>query len=391
MSKDYKVVIVPNKTGFFSANHRDKQLLVSKDVVLKRTDDGKLHATFPNFRPKKHPFKFRIFGMSAPSFKSSDTDCSLIVSDLASFNHCIQKDGAYHLSGSDVTFNGTYSNDVLFLDGTNNSRINMSGGNDTVFYHGRTCANNDVDLGGGNNIFSPIYKTDSDLVLKNNRITSGGGQDVVHLRQSSNNEINTGGGNDLVAVDGDLPTGTPSVFENNLINTESGHDVVNVWGKFNRFKNNTFYLGKGSDKFRASINPNDDVNTALDYGNNLGKYVSTVSKNKIFATDCDKGMFEKNIFESKTYSANQLWGGINMSSYSEGFQNFSIKPVPESSVRIPKENKVVEYPKKLTDEELRKKYTTAYQVSSLGAMLFNDPKMQEQAIGAVHKLVNSWQ
>ena len=141
----YKIVFLKDKTNFIASDHVNKKLLISKDLKLNITKDGKLCATFNNFRPE---IKSR-FGCS--SGKREKTDCSVTISDPSTFNHCIQKDGIYQLSGSKVTFNGTNNSDTLILNECENSQINMGKGNDTVFYREKRIYNNDIDLGDGNN------------------------------------------------------------------------------------------------------------------------------------------------------------------------------------------------------------------------------------------------
>lgn len=382
----YKIVVVPNSKGVIKTNHKKKEILVSKDIKVHKTDDGKFCATFPNFRPYTPPLSFHMYGYSIPIQKHPKTDCSIIIEEPSNFEHCVQKDGVYQLSGSKVTFNGSNNDDTLILNRCEDSHINMNGGNDNVLYRENRVINNNIDLGDGDNTFTASQKSYADSILIKNKITSGNGNDNIFIRTASHNEISTGAGKDLVTIEG-APTYTgSSFFRNNLIDTQKGNDSVNIFGNFNDFSNNGFYLGKGSNKFNASINPQDDAKTVSDYNNKLLRYTDTVSNNRIYATDGKKGFFEKNSFTSTTHTANQFSEYVSTKATSEGFQDIKTKPVPQSTYKVEAEQNT---PKKLTGEEIRKKCAIRYQINSLGAMLFKDTKMQEEAFRALDDYVNS--
>lgn len=235
----YKIVFIEDKTGFIASDHESKTLYISKALGLNITDDEKLCATFKN--------------------ASGADDCSVIISDPSIFNYCVQKDGAYQLSGANVTFNGTDNADSLILNECVDSEINLGDGDDSV----------EIE-----NVSRPI------------------------------------------------------VFYKNKIRTGNGNDKVTVSGNFYKFSHNEFYLGKGSDTFSAEINPDDDVQTHSEFEHKFSKYGNCVSRNEIYAIDGytgdgdTKGWFEKNIFEAKSYSANQI-------SLLDGFQICTYKPEPK--------------------------------------------------------------
>lgn len=369
----YKIVFIEDKTGVIASDHKNKRLFISKNIKLNITDDGKLCAMFPNLNPEQKP-----------SGKKYNTDCSIIISDPSCFNHCIQKDGTYQLSGSNVTFNGTDNGDTLILSECENSKINMGEGNDIVLYRHKKILNNDINLGGGNNIFTAAYTTDKDFPLQGNKILSEDGQDYIHLRYALGNTISVGGGDDTVEIEGIPQSKFPDYFKNNSVNMGDGNDTVNVFGKFDRFWDNRFYLGKGTDKFCASINPEKDAVTETDYQSKLAGYLASVKNNEVYAKDGNEGLFEKwfggkDVFDSKTHSANKL--------ILTGFEsdNVNCKPLPHSQQIIPKKNE----PVKLSKASIRENCKSRYYVGSLGAMLFNDPKMQEAAFKALDDYVRS--
>lgn len=313
--RKYKIVFVDDKAGFIASDHEKQILYISKDLKLNVTDDGKLRATFPNFRPKLNG------GFGCSSSYRPETDCSVIISDPSVFNYCVQeKNGEYTLSGSKVTFNGTTKNDRLVLDECIASTIDLGEGDDTV-----TIGTNS----------RPIY------------------------------------------------------FAKNKIKTGTGDDTVKVFGNFKRFTQNEFYLGKGSDKFNAEINPDDDVLTHSEFERNYHQYGSCVSKNEIYAIDGytgdgdTKGWFEKNVFTAKTYSANQFFkhisGGDNEL---DGFQLFNFKPEPKQEFKSLCKNPVVVPPK----EETQAKPETIYDVrdriqqkQSTGLILSQYPMLDSEA------------
>ena len=360
----YRIKFIENKTDYIASNHEKKELLISKDIKLNITDDGKLCATFQ---------------------KKSKDDCSVTISDPSKFNYCVKKEGAYQLFGSDVTFDGTDNDDILVLSECLNSNINMGDGDDTVLYREKRIYNNNINLGNGNNIFAASYKTDADRSLVDNTISSGKGQDYIYLRNAFRNIVSTGAGDDFVEIEGASQTKFTNIFQKNWIKTQDGDDTVKISGNFEKFKNNNFYLGKGSDTFIAEINLKDDATTEYDYLKKISEYVNSVSGNKICATDGEKGWFEKNVFESKTYSANQLSENCSLNAISKGFQNFTPKPVPVNyETDVPKKE-VVYSSKKPTIENCKRRYWAG----SLGYNLFNDPKMQEAAFKALDDYVNS--
>ena len=261
----------------------------------------------------------------------------------------------------------------------------MGDGNDTVLYREKSIYNNYIDLGNGNNIFAASYKTDADRALVDNSITSGKGQDYIYLRNAIGNIVTTGVGDDVVEIEGASQTKFTNIFQKNWIRTQDGDDTVKISGNFEKFKNNNFYLGKGSDTFIAEINPNNDATTEYDYNKKVAEYINSVSRNKICATEEEKGWNEENVFESKTYSANQLSENISVNAISKGFQNCITKPVPVNYETAVPKNEVVNSSKKSTIEDCKRRYWAG----SLGYNLFKDPKMQEAAFKALDDYVNS--
>ncbi len=308
--KDYKIVVDNNAQNCIKANHDKKELHVSKDINLKFTDDGNLFTEFTN-----------------PEI-AQKAGCSMIISEPAYFDQCVQKNGEYELSGSLVTFNGTDGDDILTLKEVTNSKINMGNGNDKVF------------------------------------------------------------------VEGSSPQ---SRFFNNIIKTENGNDLVNVSGDFKYFINNQFYLGKGSDYFSASINPDDDAQTYAEFESKIPKYGSAVAKNEVYAIDGytkdgdKKGWFECDIFASKTYSANQLFK-YNFStgemSGLDGFQLYKFKPEPKQVFIIePKVAQPVQKDK--TKRQItREDYQTSYFANSFLAW-FGVKGAQEGAFKTLDDYVKS--
>lgn len=285
----YKIEFVDGKGGFIASDHKTKTLYISKALKLNITNGGKLQA---------------VFG------ENSANACGVTISDPSVFNYCIQKDGEYRLSGSNITFDGTDEVDRLVLN---------------------ECVNSKIDLGKGN--------------------------DEVKIEDF----------------------GYPIIFSHNKIKTGNGDDNVTVMGKFKKFANNEFYLGKGSDTFSAEINPQDDVLTYKEFEEKIPKYGDTVARNEIYAIDGytkdgdTKGWFENNIFEAKTYSANQLFkyisGGDNML---DGFQMYNFKPEPMQVFKALTNNQSVqqtknasETPKKSTYREKHEQAQKRYQIYSL--------------------------
>lgn len=368
----YQISIIKDKTGVVLSDHKNKKLLVSNDIELSVTDDKKLCAKFPN---SKQTNKSSLFE------KKSATDSPTIIFNPPNFNYCVKKDNVYQLSGSNISFNGTDKGDTLILNGVENSKINMGDGNDTILYREKRILDNYINLGDGDNTFAPSYNKKAGRALINNTISSGKGQDYIHLRNSIGNSVNTGDGKDLVEIEGTLQ----AQVLNNSINTGNDNDEVNIHGDFSSIQNNEFYLGKGSDSFNASVNPNNDAKTSSDYLNKYLEYSETVSNNKIYATEGSKGFFEKNTFKSSTYSANQFSEQISVKALSEGFQNYSTKLAPKEQPLTLTENAPVNRQQKLTKEDYAKKYI----IGSMGSMLFNDSKMQEAAFKALDDYVKS--
>ena len=370
----YNIVYTDNETGTIKADHVNKKLLISKDINLNVTDDGKLNATFKNFRKndKKSVFE-RFFN------KTTDTDCSLVISNHSDFNYCVQKDGIYHLSGTNMKFTGTDNDDLLILNGCKDSKINMGEGNDCILYHDKRVINNNIELGNGNNMFLPAGVTGTDRAMVNNKITSGKGHDFIQLRNAIGNKIYTGSGNDLVEIKGAPQTIDINAFKNNLIYTDKGDDKICIQGKFDNLQNNKFYLGKGNDTLTADINKDNDRNNELDYLNKILGYNNLVSGTTIYANDDKKGLFEKDMFYSKTYSANKL----KLSGFES--ENVKCKPIPKDKPIVINDTKPAA-PKKLTADD----YKRMYWLNSLGYNLFKDPKMQEAAFKAVEGFVYSW-
>ncbi len=354
----YKIVFIKDKTGVIATNHKNKELFISKDIKLNITDDGKLCAMFQ---------------------KDSKTDCSVTISDPSRFNHCVQKGGTYQLSGSGVTFNGTDGEDTLILNGCENSKIDMGSGNDAVLYREKKLLNNNINMGEGNNIFASTGKTDADRALIQNNISSGKGNDFIYLRNAVGNTISSGGGDDLIEIEGASQSKFPNYFANNTINSEDGNDSVNVLGNFEKFSGNSFYLGKGSDTFNSSINKNYDARKESDYNDKLPEYLNTVSDTAIYATDGEKGWFEKDFFNSDSYTSNKL--------ILNGFEskNVTTKSIPHDVRIAPLKPDSVQAPRKLTRED----YSRRYSLGSLGWNLFRDPKFQEMAFKACDDYVKS--
>ena len=118
---------------------------------------------------------------------------------------------------------------------------------------------------------------------------------------------------------------------------------------------------------------------------NLSKYINSVSENTIYATNGEKGFFEKNIFEAKTYSANRLSETVDMNAVAEGFKEIYTKTVPIEQITAPTEEKTT----KLTSiQEKLENAKKRYWAGSLGWNLFKDPKMQKAAFKAVEDYVN---
>ncbi|MCR4881646.1 MAG: hypothetical protein K6A44_06830 [bacterium] len=322
----YKLVFVGDKTGFIASDHEKQTLYISKDLKLSITNDEKLCATFPNYRAKTNG------GFGCSSSYHPETDCSVIISDPSVFNYCIQKDGAYQLSGSNIAFKGTTQNDKLVLN---------------------ECVNSEIDLGYGD--------------------------DTVKIENSSR----------------------PIYFHKNKIRTGSGDDTIIVDGNFKRFTNNEFYLGEGSDSFSANINPNEDVSTHAEFTSKLHKYGSCVSKNEIYAIegytgDGDtKGWFENNVFEAKTYSANEitLLDGFQKATYkAEPKQVF--KSLTKGTTASQAKKETAKENKKPTDREVYERQQGIYQGNSFKAMtepsLKKRGEAQLKAIEAVDDMVHSW-
>ena len=299
------------------------------DIQLKITDNGKLQAIFPESGQKDY------------SLRKNNKGCSVTISDPSSFGYCTQKDGAYELSGDNVTFDGTDKGDKLVLNNVNDSKINM-----------------------------------------------GGGDDTVSIKGSS----------------------SESRFRNNVIKTGDGDDTVVASGDFSKtygFYGNQIYLGKGSDYFSASINPDDDAKTYTEFESKSQQYGRTVAKNEIYAIDGytgdgdKKGWFENNVFESKTYSANQFFkydASSGAVSGADGFDTYNFKPEPKSEVKYtPPKKEVQPEPakedstksKKSTEVENRDKYSSLYSNGSFRAMLYGDGKGQTEAIEALDKYTKS--
>ena len=220
--------------------------------------------------------------------------------------------------------------------------------------------------------------TDADKPLINNKITSGDGNDYIYLRNAIGNTVYTGSGDDLIEIEGAPQTKFTNYFQNNSIDTEKGDDTVKIFGNFDKFQKNRYYLGKGSDTFIAEINPNEDATTDYDYNKKMAKYMTSVSDNEVYATDYNKGWFEKNTFETKTYSANQLSENVSIKAISKGFQNIITKPIPVNNEYTP--------PKKETPKSSKNKIEDCkrrYWAGSLGYNLFHDSKMQEAAFKAL--------
>ena len=385
-SEKYKIKIINNKTNIIAANHKNKELLISKNIKLNITNDGKLKATFTKSVTKPQTvFEALLDNYFDIPYIQDDNDCSVIISDPSGFNYCMKKNGKYHMSGANVTFNGTENNDTLILSNCNNSKINMGEGNDAVLYRENKITNNDINLGNGDNIFTATGITDGDMPLGNNKITSGNGHDYIYLRNAIGNDINTGANDDIIEIKGAPQTKFSNYFYKNTINTGDGNDEIIISGDFDKFSNNQFYLGKGSDNFCAEINSKDDANTEFDYNRNLSKYINSVSGNTIYATNGEKGFFEKNIFEAKTYSANRLSETVDFNTVSKGFQEIYTKTVPIEQITTPTEEKTT---KPTSIQEKLENAKKRYWAGSLGWNLFKDPKMQKAAFKAVEDYVN---
>ena len=239
---EYKIVFTNDKTNYIATDRRNKKLIISNDIKISRTQDGKICATFQNPGHTEPTFTDFVKDLCGKRFEENNSDCSIIIEDLSNFHYCIRKNGVYQLFGGGVTFNGTDHDDKLVMYECQNSTINLGDGNDTI------------------------------------------------------------------TIPGAKKGGFLANFNNNKISTGNGDDNIFVTGNFNEFRNNKFFLGKGNDTFKATINPEDDENitNSTSYDKMENRYASNVSGSKIYATDGKKGWFEKDTFESKTYSANEL-------------------------------------------------------------------------------------
>jgi len=286
----YTIQVVDDKTNYISADRRNNALLISSDIKINWTNDGKLRATFQNQGEQQTTFSDFIRDLCGKPHEHDNSDCSITISDISKFHYCTRKDGEYQLFGGGVTFNGTNNDDKL------------------VMYE---CEDATVDLGEGN---------------------------------------------DTVKIEGAKKGGFLADFQNTIIKTGAGNDRVTVSGNFNQFKNNKIFLGKGNDIFSAAINPKDDENVTnlSSYEKMEHVYMRNVAGSEVHATDGGKGWFEKDSFESKTYSANLF--------KIDGFEgkNVTSKQTPARPIITPAERKVPkEEPKKTSDASTKQETTKA--------------------------------
>lgn len=326
---EYQIKFVDNKKDTIMLNRKNKELIISSEIKLARTNEGELCAIFQNptqNNPTFSDFLQDLFGNKKPE---DNSDCSIIIHDLSSFHYCTRKNGEYQIFGGGFDFKGTNQDDKIILYECINSTINLGEGNDSI----------------------KIVGADKDGFWAN--------------------------------------------VENNTINTGKGNDELTITGNFNKFTNNKFKLGKGNDILRAEINPEDDkkVRTTATYDTLQNKYINNVFGSRVEGTEGKKGWFEKDIFVSTTYSANEL--------ILSGFkpQNVTTKPTPERPVivqekiqtpEIQNKNKTLEQPKKVTDREKHEQYQKMYQLNSF---LLNITGKQEFADGveeSLNKIIDSY-
>ena len=302
---DYKVVTVSDKTGFISANHQNQELLVSSDINVNWTEDGKLCATFPNHRKTEPTFADFVRDLCGKRDESESSDCSIVISEPAYFNHCIKKDGAYELSGSKVTFNGTDKDDKLTLKEVSNSKINMGNGDDTLLIEG-----------------------------------------APHKSRFFNNIIKMGNGDDTVNSSGDF-----KYFYNNQFYLGKGSDYFGASINPSDDAKTQFEYESRLPKYGATVAKNEVY--AID------GYTGDGDK---------KEWFEANVFESKTHSANQLFryeASTGTISGIDGFQLYRAKPEPLNPIKVSEkkeikqpaqENKTSKIKPKITKEDCLRRY-----------------------------------
>jgi len=326
---EYQIKIANDKKDTIMLNHKNKEIIVSSDIKINRTSEGKLCAIFQNKTQNNPTFSDFVQDLLWDRKTEDTSDCTIIIDNPLSFQYCIRKNGEYQIFGGGFSFNGTKRDDKITLYECANTTINLDAGNDSVKI-----------VGSGKN-------------------------------------------------------GYLADVENNIINTGDGNDTVTITGNFNKFTNNKFKLGKGDDILKAAINPEDDpkVTNSSTYNQLQKNFIANVSKSNIEATDVKKGWFEKDIFMSTTFSANEL----TLSGFKP--QNVTTKPTPERPVILQEkiqtpesnnENKVPEEPKKLSTREKHEQYQKMYQINSF---LLNITGKQEFADGveeSLNKVIDSY-